>query len=525
MTYTDVTKPVVISVSRATTFSVENYLRRMCILSNGETSLAVGEGLEVDSTTYLTQLGASDSSKVVQKLNSFFSFAGNKSVYVLEIGNGTIETQVNALRSFLDEEQVRVLNIVLPDEWYDGGGDSSINATFNTQGIGVVGNDGSYTINSETAFSFAVSTSGSKSLSLDATAPTSLKSSNSANLADAVKDTDFTFASSANGFTITLTADYYTKFAASSETLSCEIAFTTTSSDGGGVASADVGSATFTILKATETPSVSSGELSYTQTGEDISAVYSLMTAWESIDKQNLFFLKYPANQDPSVDIYFDKLKNFRALHLVAQNVYNDTYHGAAAVVGKTASSIFDISESQPASPLNYKAMTSIVPIDYSKTMKTALIDAPISFFSYLASNNVILSGRQLDGQPWEYYYFWYLTHYWLDYQISTLLLNGVNNPNSAVGYDQDGFDTIKSNIVSRLQTLQGWGVITNFAQSYDATSGEFTGLGDIVMPSYYTYIASNPDDYKNEIVGGISFYVQCGKFPRQVQMSVTLGS
>lgn len=522
MAYTNVLQPVVINVQRTATFSVENYLRRMCIVSYGWTSLAVGEGVEVGSNYVASDYGISNS-ELILKLNSFFSFAGNKSVYLLEVGGESIESAVNTLQSFLNEEEVRVFNVVLPDFWFDGGGDSSLSISYNTESIGSTNASGDYEFNAD-LLGISVNQTGTVALTASIKeAPIALTSSDSTALANATA-ADFSFTQGADGeFSISIKQAYFTKWQAQPDV---KLSFSVEYLASGGTTTDDsVGTATFTLVEPTKTPNTTKGSLNYTLKAEVNQSLVDMLTIWESIDKQQLFFMKYPYDLDPSLSTSFEKFRGMRALHLVAQNVYNDTYHGAAAVVGKTASSIFDIGDSTPASPLNYKEMGAITPLGYTKTQKNALIQAPISFFDSLASNVVLLSGRQLDGMSWDYYYLWYLVHYYLDSRISVLLLNGVNNPNSAIRYNQDGFDTIKSNIIARLNILQGWGVITAFAQSYDATSGEYSGLGDITMSSYQSYIAEHPEDYKNEIIGGISFFVQIGKFPRQVQMNVTLGS
>lgn len=394
MGYADVLHPMVVNVSKTTSFSVENHLRRMCIVSAGDSKLTIGGFEIVDSTTYTTRVN--QNTEAEKKLRTFFSYAGNKPVVLLEVGNTTLEASVNALKGFLDSEKLKTFNVLVPDSWYN------------------------------------------------------------------VKQPD------------------------------------------------KVHSATMA-----ETMTV---------TGTDDSSFVKLLTEYDNIDKENLFFLTVPKTEDPNASKNFEYFKGLKSIHLVSDNTDKDTINSAAVVVGITASNIFDISSSTPASSLNYKQVKSYTPIARSAALKKQLIQNSVTLIDSLASNTVLLNGRQMDGQPWEYYYYWYLTKLEVHSKITLLLLNGSNNPVSAINFDQDGIDTIHANIVSKLEELRNLGVITNFAQSYDNSTGEFTGLGDIVCPNYYEFIVSNPDDYANEILTGISCYIQIGKFIRQVEWNVTLG-
>lgn len=481
MGYADVLHPMVVNVSKTASFSIENYLRRMCIVSQGKSKLAVGEFKIVDSTTYTTEVNANTEAE--KMLRTFFSYAGNKPVVLLEVGNTTLEASVNALKGFLDSEKLKTFNVLVPDDW------------FNVKQPDVV-----YSAN----MSQATLTPSKVEQLLNITF-TGIE-------ANRIK------VEGLNKVVLDLTAMTYklkdVETLEDSETATLKYTIGSTEKTIGFLKFNKKGESVESLLTFTESV-----------TGKEDTSFVKLLTEYDNIDKENLFFLTMPKTEDPNASKNFSYFKGLKSLHLVSDNTDKDTINSAAAVVGITASNIFDISSATPASSLNYKQVKSYTPIVRSAALKNQLIQNSVTLIDSLASNTVLLNGRQMDGQPWEYYYYWYLTKLEVHSKITLLLLNGSNNPVAAIGFDQDGIDTIHANIVSKLKELQDLGVITNFAQSYDNGTGEFTGLGDIVCPNYYEFIVSNPDDYANEILTGISCYIQIGKFIRQVEWNVTLGA
>lgn len=483
MGYTNVTKPIIVSVTKAATFSTDNYLRRMAVVSAGDSTLAVGQYKEVTNASYGEIL--TKGTELEKKIVSFFSAAGNKSIVVIEVGNGTREAQCLAIKSFLDSEELRVFNILVPDEWYQVKMPPKIYQALIAEQV-FKPNDTKQNI----------------PLVLDGIGRNEIQYNHNSNDLE-IDELNLTYTLK-NGKT-ELDADV-------------EVTLTTTI-DG---ADEELGKITFC---ATASDVKSQINFAKTIAGEVITDFPKLLLEWNDISKENIFFLNMPKLEDPAASDNFPYFKGLSALMLVANNCESETFDTAALVCGKTANSIFDISSSTPATALNYKQVDGVNPYEYNSAMKTSLIDTPATFVSNMAGNNVILNGLCADGKAWDYYYYWWLTEYRVHSKVTTLLLNGANNPVSAIKFNQDGIDTISSNIVAVLKEAQEQGVITNFAKSYDQATGTFTDSGSIVAPTYYEYIRDYPDEYAKEVLGGISCYIQIGKFVRQVQWNVSLGA
>ena len=483
MGYADVLHPMVVNVSKTASFSIENYLRRMCIVSQGNSNLTIGEFKIVDSTTYTTAV--KKNTEAEKMLQTFFSYAGNKSVVLLEVGNTSLEASINKLKGFLDSEELKTFNVLVPDDWFNVKQPDKAYSAYMAE---------TTLTPSETEKELDITLTNIEANQIEVSG-----------LTNVIIDWSTMTYKLKNGTPLT-----------NSETATLEYTI--------GGTKKSIGSLVFnTQDEGAQSPS----SLNFTETvaGAEDTSFVKLLTEYDNIDKENLFFLTMPKTEDPNASKNFTYFKGLKSIHLVSDNTDKDTINSAAAVVGITASNIFDISSSTPASSLNYKQVKSYTPIVRSAALKNQLIQNSVTLIDSLASNTVLLNGRQMDGQPWEYYYYWYLTKLEVHSKITLLLLNGSNNPVAAIGFDQDGIDTIHANIVSKLKELQDLGVITNFAQSYDNGTGEFTGLGDIVCPNYYEFIVSNPDDYANEILTGINCYIQIGKFIRQIEWNVTLGA
>lgn len=485
MAYTDVTNPVIVNVTKLSNFTSETHLRRMAIVSNGNTSIAEGGYKSCNINTY-GDIVTNGSVTQRQAIN-FFSNAGNsKELVFVEVGNGTLSEQVTHLKNFIVAQELKCFGFILPENWYQVSAvNKAVSATMAESTIIATTTEKMLT---ELTLSGFDNTLYPIEVSFDKDGKVEYNPYTGAfKQADGAVDSDFP---------VTATLTDKTK-------------------------NAQIGQIKFNKTGGTE----QSTAINYTTTysSKDLSLVNFLME-YATLDSEVFFFLPSPKDEDPSIsdsDSYYNDLKSVMT---IKENTTNTAQSVTGAVVGVTASNLFDISDDVPASSLNYKK-ANISPFGYTATLKQTLIQTPMTFIDTLAGNNVILNGRMRDGKAWDYYYLWYLTKYRVEAKITQLLLTGQNNPVSAIRFNQNGIDTIYANIISVLNNCIAQGVLTTFAKEYDSATGEFKNEGDITMPSFYDYIASNPDDYANEILTGISCFLQIGKFVRQIQWNVSLGN
>lgn len=223
------------------------------------------------------------------------------------------------------------------------------------------------------------------------------------------------------------------------------------------------------------------------------------------------------------VDTDWNAYEGMKSVIAICNNGADESNDVVGAILGRFASSQFDISASLKASPMNYKFVSGLQFNELGSSAQRKLIQSNVSFISSKAGNTLIMNGRCMDSRAIDYWYQWDITAFNIETAIVTLLLNGVNNPNYVVQYNQNGIDTINASIVSTLNTMIGYGCVTEFGATYNSATSAIENTGYILAVDYYSYIASAPADYQNEIYQGISFYLRIGKYIRQVVLNVSL--
>lgn len=248
-----------------------------------------------------------------------------------------------------------------------------------------------------------------------------------------------------------------------------------------------------------------------------------LYSAYEGLQHKTYFFINASQNEDIESNKAVELANNRKCVAVFYDNT-KEGYNLASSVAGLFASFKFDISDTNPSSPFNYKVIQGVEFNNLLQGMQYQLIQKSLNFLATLANNNVLLNGRYTDTMSIDYRYQWDLVSFEVENALQTLLLNGVNNPIYIVKYNQSGIDTIRSNIKATLNKMISWGCVTDYSAKINSATGEMEDLGDITAIDFNTYVLNNPKDYENEIYGGISFYLRVGRYIRQVVLSITLG-
>lgn len=219
----------------------------------------------------------------------------------------------------------------------------------------------------------------------------------------------------------------------------------------------------------------------------------------------------------------FQQFKGLKSVLAIYDNG-SKGYSLTGAVLGRFVSAIFDITESNPATSLNYKAINGFNFELLNQTKEAELVENSVTFSGELVGNTVIFNGRTQDSRPFDYWYQWDISAFNLQEAVVAILLQGVNNPNQIIKYDQNGIDTVGATIKSRLTKMVNYGCITEFCVGLDPATGKSIESGYIRAIAFADYISANPDKYAMEIYDGFSFYIRIGKYLRQVILNITLG-
>lgn len=255
--------------------------------------------------------------------------------------------------------------------------------------------------------------------------------------------------------------------------------------------------------------------------GEDLFSLYSSLT------NNQYFFINYDNQNDLMTGGYatssiFKNVQGQKSAALFVNNTQNSDL--AASVAGLFASYKFDLRDTNPASPLNYKTLGGIKYQPLPQPIRQKMIQDSVNFLDYIATSLVLLNGRYGDTYPIDFRYQWDYASFQIAADLKQIILNGVNNPIYVVKYNQDGIDILKNRVRTTLRNLISLGVVTEYAESLDPADNTLVNIGSIQCIGFREYVDSHPEDYQNEIYGGISFYLRIGRYIRQVILNITLG-
>lgn len=480
--YVNVSRPVNIEATQQVVASIDDYTRRVCFVSNGETSLNVGEYKEVNNSTYKDV--ATANSELYYKLTSFFSHAGGKSCYIFESGltATALATKVDALSSFISGEKLKCYLYVLPSAWYE----------VKIESVTATANMGATTIKAS-----ATGTPEKITIALK-------------NFSRAYRPIGVAYDKmgivSFDPYALTITRH--------EAALDSDFPVTITLTDT--IASSEIGK-----LVVNGNTGTTASTISYSKAANVANvALQQLLSSLSADDSSTRFIIGTDAQVSPTADASLIYYQGLSALQILKENLKVSSNRLDGSYAGIFASSKFDFSSSNMARSLNYQKV-NFEPSDYSASEKGTLLNAPVTFASALANTNVILGSRQMDGTTFEVYYQLELVKYGLNNMLTQLIINGQNNANSQLRFNQNGFDTIRANMVSKLNELAAMGVIDEFGQGYDVSTNALQGTGDVTIPTYASYLETNYADYQNEILTGVYFYVRIGRFIKQINFNV----
>lgn len=483
MAYANVNMPVVITTTRNTSFALDDYTRRMCIISAGESKLNIGEFKEVDNSTF-SQILKSDEVGLKTRLNNFFSYSGNRPVVVLEVGTlaDGFTTSCNTISSFLDSKILSVFNIVVPDElYYTQQPDKTYLATLN----------GTFTpSDAEQELPFVLTGLTASDISFE-----------QADDIEFILKENKIFFKHKTALPSSVTAKAYATI---------------------GDVKTELGDVVFNNKQGEAVAT----NLSFnkTEAGKIDTAFIELLQSKGDLNTSVFFFLNMPKGELTDTS-NFERFKGLKAIQLCYNNSKSKTQHEASIIVGITANSIFDISTNNPSSSLNYKQAAGYQSEQIPLSKKNELIQAGVTLIDNISNIVIVKNGRQMDGTAWEYYFNHATSNYRVENKLSTLLINGANNPVSALKFNQDGIDTAYNVLKSELVDQCNLGILTNFAESFDSATGVLNNEGEMYCPTFKEFATNNAEDYKEGVFSGISYFEQIGSFIRQIKINVNIGA
>lgn len=511
MANADIRNPIVINATTAALIQSGDFMRSVCFVSCGDTTLDEGEFTQVDRTSYDEILNGAKTN-FAYRLSNFFAYASNKLGGIIELGAQLVTPAVANYDNLLDYD--KTLNSWDEGKWlayvYNLWKASETEDIFKqwlqTQDAYVQSNYKQWLTNNNKDDSLASLQEYAQTLSLG-DYPTNyyqfLETSEQSFQKLETYDNLLAFSKEPSNLT-EWTQEGYDAYLLTIGTKSKDY--------------------TDKIAKLKDfIDNGNSRNYIYALPKEfyEFSGTSAFTKGYINTNSKQYFALEIPVSAVS--DGSLAKYEGQKSVLAIVSNGSDETNNAVGAILGKFASAQFDISSSLKASPLNYKFLSGFSFTELSSSVQRALIQANVSYVSSKAGNTLIMNGRCMDSRPFDYWYQWDLTAFAIETSVISLILNGVNNPNYVIQYNQNGIDTITSSVTATLNNQISQGCVTEFGATFNSATNSLENIGYIVAIDYYSYIAAMPENYQNEIYGGISFYLRIGRYIRQVELNVTL--
>lgn len=170
--------------------------------------------------------------------------------------------------------------------------------------------------------------------------------------------------------------------------------------------------------------------------------------------------------------------------------------------------------------PLNLAFLLGVTayPTDGTAALLQTLNAANVSFVGTGAeggiSDTILIGGNFADGNPFKYWYSVDWAQINLQRNLTAYLINGANNPQNPVDYNQDGINGGQQVLVSTMNQGITNGLVLNpvKATTYSATDFEAAlesdALGALSLVNadpFPSYVTENPNDYAAGVYDGYS--------------------
>lgn len=481
MSYAEITNPIKISISQSSVAKLDNFLRRMCIISAGDTKLEDGEYREVFASNY-TEIFDDSSNETINKLKGFFAFASTKPVIVLEVGNGEIKEQVEFLRNFINAGKSKSYMHLVPDSWY-----------YPNESYSVISSDKPALHLAPTSLTLPIGQSFTFEPTYNGEITYALSDTNNFSLSDNV------ITGNENG-TAGETATLTLTITLNNETITQEINLT-------------LGNEGSEIIQSGEITT----NYNYTR---DVS--FSDFASEFVSTESNVYFIVKSNNELGDSDSWA-LYKGKKSVFVIYDNL-TTAYPLSSVALGIMASSQYDLSATQKATPLNNKSINGVSYNELGQVLMDDLTQQPLNFAGDFAGTTVLFNGRYASGDTWEYLYQSDLVVYKIQEAISTLLLNSANNSNYVLQFNQVGIDVLNATIKGALDNCISLGILSDFGTNFNITTGLIENSGYVYTVDFDSYKTNYADDYANERYAGVSFAMQIGRYIKEINISISRG-
>lgn len=177
-------------------------------------------------------------------------------------------------------------------------------------------------------------------------------------------------------------------------------------------------------------------------------------------------------------------------------------------------------SSTNKVTPLNYAFVFGVTafPVQGNNALITTLLANNVNLIGTGSAGNIsgtlVLGGTMEDGNPFKYWYSIDYTQINLAINLTAALIDGANNPQNPLDYDQPGINTLQQVAVSTMSSGIAAALVLNPIKQVQLSAAQLQTALDLgtyaattlvnadPFPSYST---ENPNDYQNQVYNGLA--------------------
>ena len=200
----------------------------------------------------------------------------------------------------------------------------------------------------------------------------------------------------------------------------------------------------------------------------------------------------------------------------------------------------YNPSPTNKVTPLNNAFLSGVTPFPLpgNNAILTTLNNANINVVGTGAAGGItsatLIGGNTMDGNPFNYWYSIDWAQINIALNMNNALINGANNPQNPIYFDQPGINVLQRNLVSTMNTGIGSGLVLNPVKATTLVAADFAAALDADTYAGYTvvnadpfasFVQENPNDYAEGVYTGFGVdYVPLRGF-ESITVNVTVSS
>lgn len=249
--------------------------------------------------------------------------------------------------------------------------------------------------------------------------------------------------------------------------------------------------------------------------------ITDLLTEYNNINKMTYFVFPVAFGTDLNTNSTLDKYKDMKSAILVYEQLESTNQSACGLFLG-TYINNFNISLSNTMRSFEYIFINQNIKT-ITKTTADQLEKRAIVYFGNIIGKPGFLNIKTQDNESVDYYIAYDNMAIRVTDRLTNRLVNANNKFNSAVVYDDNGIKSLKLVIEDELDNCMNLKLISEYGAAYNESEQSIEQFNEIAYIPFQKYIASSPEDYKNNAYNGFTFECRVSRFILTVNINCNI--